>query len=843
MQDFNTFYMQAASGTSGGSSGSPVLNIQGHAVALNAGGSNSSQSSFYLPLHRVVRAVEKIKKGEHVSRGTLQTEFLFKSYDELQRLGMDAKLEEECRARFPNASGLLSVIRVLRGGPASATREDADKYSGTTPEGFTRVPGLEPGDILLSCNGKHLISFVELYEIIDDSVGEEITLEFFRSGKDGGASGMCQVTCRVQDLHSITPSRFLEIGGATFHDLSYQVARSHNIELGTGVFCAASGFLLWSSWSRDFLVTAVDGKPTKTLDQFIEVIRTLPDRKRVPIMTRALGKSDERVMMVDIDRHFFLASIFERDDVAGTWNRMELEPAPVEETQAVVESAASEPEAEEEEEEDPETRALDKIKSALVNVVCRLPYSVYGNTSASNFSGVGVIVAVDPIPLVVFDRTSVPTEMLDIRLTVSNKSFPGRVVHLGAFALVTFDRELLPENITVPTWDEVPLKVRDEVRVVGLTSDQLLVTKDSTICSIGMNFNTKQCNPPRHRQINVENINVLEAPSCWGGIIARKPSGPSDTLKVAALYLAVSSQNRKGDDVCWTQGIDIQRYIMPVVKQIQAGVESGIPQPVEPPTRDLGIEFSDMPLSTVSTMGLSETRFKGFVKAAKKFRGNPRPLVVETRLRPLPLGTDEEANLKIADILLEIEGKPIYRVSELTDLRLEDKETVEVIVLRGRKEVKLTIPTVKSWPSSSTTIVQFFGSILHATHGAALEQVASTATLVPQKVPGVYVGGVSYGSPALNNIRPTHWILEIDGTPVNSIEDVLALVKEKRWKQGEYVRVKQVSRKDITSLVSVKVDERFWPTLCWTKDTENAKGFGWKQERWSGEEFVQPFKA
>jgi S1-C subfamily serine protease len=378
--DFNTFYLQAASGTSGGSSGSPVVNISGEVVALNAGANNSAASSFFLPLDRIERVLRELQKGSPVTRGTLQTTFRSEPYDELRRLGLTDESERIARESFPKQTGMLTVEQVIPGSLASEL--------------------LAPGDILIRINGDLITQFVPLAAILDSQVGKEIEIQVERGGKRIDAK------VRVDDLHAITPDEYVEFGDGILNQLSYQQARHYNRK-PEGVYVANPGYLLSrAAIPRGAVIIEMDGETIRTLDDFEAALAELADGQRALVRYVTMENPQNSVVrLLEIDRVWFPSKRCSRDDTLGVWPCRDLADGPEREVQEQGETRLTKY-------RDPIVRA---IAPSLVVVTFDLPYTLSG-VAERHYYGTGLIVDKER-GYVLVDRNTVPIGIGDVSVT------------------------------------------------------------------------------------------------------------------------------------------------------------------------------------------------------------------------------------------------------------------------------------------------------------------------------------------------------------------------------------------------------------------------------------------
>ena len=192
-----------------------------------------------------------------MTRGTLQTMFDRKAFDELKRLGLTEQSERIARSEFPEQTGMLVVEQVIPDTPAAGK--------------------LEPGDILIRINGELITEFVPLAAMLDENVGTMAELELERGGRK------IVTSIEVTDLHSITPSEYLQFGDAIVNNLSYQQARHYN-RAASGVYVANPGYLLSkAAIPRGAVITEFSGKPIANIDDFANALDELADGSRAQL--------------------------------------------------------------------------------------------------------------------------------------------------------------------------------------------------------------------------------------------------------------------------------------------------------------------------------------------------------------------------------------------------------------------------------------------------------------------------------------------------------------------------------------------------------------------------------
>lgn len=654
--DFNTFYLQAATNTSGGSSGAPVIDIAGRVLALNAGGSLQAASSYYLPLHRVARALEHLQRGEEVPRGGMQVTFLHAAYSDLRRGGVDADTEAALRTGRPSAQGLLVVQDVLPGGAADGL--------------------LLPGDALISIDGREIDGFIALDEILDTHVGERLAVRLLRRGAP------VEAMVAVVDLHAITPDAFLELGGGVLHDLSYQQATAHGVRQ-EGVFVADPGYALAAGGVVDrAVIVQVGDVPTPRLSDLEGALATAGDGKRLRVRFSLVGDPAhvyERVVV--IDRTWFPARRCERDPASGRWPCTAVVAPPAEAEDAPPGELPP---------MDGGSKWVREAAPSLVMVEQRVPYPTAG-LSGRTFGGAGVVIDRDR-GMVLTSREAVPVALGDVTLTFAGTvRVPGRVVALHPvhnLAVVAYDPSALGAvKVAEARWGARSSRSVGPRHLVGLdTTGRLL---DAEVRLTGTDWLILPLDrPPRFRDYNVVVGQIAGAPDVVGGLIVDRAG------VVHALWSSFGWEGRARRMAALPL-----TYVLPLVEQVRAGACCTV--------MALGAELSPLALADARERGLTDETLAAMLR-------HDRRAVAHEVVR-VAGQTPAAGVLREGDLLVGIGGVPLTHVDQV-ERALGLGRPLQIEVLRDGALVQVEVPLAQWDVAGVRRVVTWAGAVVHEPH-------------------------------------------------------------------------------------------------------------------------------
>ena len=714
--DFNTFYIQAASGTSGGSSGSPVIDIEGRVVALNAGGKRMAASSFYLPLERVRRAVELIRAGREVTRGTVQTVFGQQPFDEVRRLGLRPETEASIRSSFPDGIGMIVVREVVPDGPADGK--------------------LEVGDIVVRVDDRVVNGFLPIEATLDERVGGRVVFDVERRGQS------VRVELEIGDLHEISPDRYLEYGGGIFNPLSYHAARNASVPVG-GVYVASAGYALAGSGvPRRSVLTEVAGRPTPTLEVLEEILASEPHDARLPIRYYELSQPTEpKVAVLKNDRRWFSMRLCRRDDATGRWP-CEESPAPRESAAPLVGETSFDVDG---------AWPVRRVVPSLVMVRSSVPYRLDG-VHGEHFLGAGLIVDTR-LGLVVVDRETVPVALSDLTLTFSSSlEVPGELVYLHPehnLAVVRYDPSLIGDTpVRSAKLRDVDLGPGDAVWLVALSPTERVVSRKTRIARREP-IQTRPTHPPRFQERNLELTTIEDAIQSVGGVLTDRFG------RVVSFWASFSTGTGRPNESFF--GGIAAHHMMRMVEPLLAG------EPVD--WHSMGLELRPLTLAEARDRGLSDRQARRLEHHDPEGR---RVLSVLRRTAAMP----GDLFFREGDLILSLDGEPVTRNRDLRSLSRAGSFRIEI--LRDGQERTLEVETAPMSGDGTTRAVMWAGALLQAPHPALASQyrVEPGGVYVSRH----WFGSPS----TRYRLDATARIVEVDGEPVADLDGFLALVGRKK---------------------------------------------------------------
>lgn len=768
--DFNTEYIQAAASASGGSSGSPVVNENGQAVALQAGGSTEASTDFFLPVFRPLRALKCIQDGIPITRGDIQVEWLMRPFEECRRLGLTPESEAEARKRFPDKAGLLVCDIVLPKGPADGL--------------------IKEGDTLISINGEHIASFIQVDEILDANVGNSLQFVIQRGGNT------LTQNILIGDLHSYSPSRYVDVAGASFNDLSYQLARCYCIPVKGVYINDASGTFDFNGQDRNgWILDKIDDKLTPDLDTFIEVMKTIPDRQKVTASFRHLSDMHTKnTMVVYIERHWQSEfRIATRNDETGLWDFKSLQDEPLPAPEPLPQRAkyVTIPISED------EKKSCLELSKSFVQVRTVSPIAIDGFPFKKSV-GYGVVIDAENGYVLVSRKVS-PHDMCDIYLIFAESvDVAGKVVFLHPnmnYAIVKYDPALVDADVRAPQFSTKPLKRGDKSFFIGYNYRYRIVTDDVYVSSVGSICISASSNSPRYRATNVECV-VLDskiALECDTGVLVDNDG----TLRAFWLtFLGEQTDNMA--QATFRFGLDVTdvQEIIGMLKRNETPAS----------LRILDTEFITNSVFLVRTKGVPQEWIDRFEKESDD---EVKFLAV---LRVSAPFEESAEGLQFSDILLTLNDKLVTSMRDLSPMYTN--ETLRFKVVRDMKVIDVEVPTIDSRRITTSRVLFWCGALIHEPHHGVRQLMEH----VPSRV---YVARKSAGGPmAQYGILTSVFITHVNDQETKDMESFVRVTSAVA--DNTYVKLRLVSYDHVPGAILIKTNYHYFPTQELVKNADTG---------------------
>ncbi|KAJ1852606.1 hypothetical protein GGF49_004343 [Coemansia sp. RSA 1853] len=722
--DINTFYYQASTTSEGGSSGSPVVDIAGDAVAIKAGG-NRAASNYMMPLQPVKYAFDYIRRGEIPPRGTLQAVFRHMTHVQAERLGLEAAAAASEGVCADESTGVLIVHKVVPNGPADGV--------------------LQVGDIMIGVNGAAVPGFPELFGIIDAEIGCSISMRVFRK------SQFITVHAMVQDLYEIMPTRTLNLGNCYLHDLSFQEAASGSAPV-TGVKISMDATSLFPSHEtgQRKVIHAINYQITPNLNALIQVLRSVHRGQPLVVTVKDFhDPRDEAMFVTYFPQVTAPILMYTRSIATGFWAvepvygligapEPKLGPA-LSVDYANLTSTADDSFA-------------SRVQQCMVWIETR-PVCPADGQYAIGRSGTGLVV--DPKRgLVLCSTRLLPNPTSNISATFGSARANATLAYIHPLypvAFVKYDPALLADII--PDLGLLKpdrrLGVGDPVTVFAGTNSQL--KQCAATVSGRQLLTTTPCESCLDQVfINTEKFLLSPTPTPMEyniGVVCVNDQVRGVLLSLPECFHCTYTNKYFGFDIA---------LVLPALSQLRAS--DIVPNSV----RVLDVEFSCLPLATARAFGVSAHRLQDILHSAPETRS------VLKVCRILHIRPADMVSLEIGDIVLQINGR---NVEHIDDVACFDCDLVQLTIIRQGRELVLSIPTTPFQGANTNHIVYWAGMYFQQPYHTVLQQAT-------RPVSNVYVFTFTDGSPiAMESFHLKMFVSEISKNPINTLDDVVRVAK------------------------------------------------------------------